>query len=104
MLDPAADTYLFVNNGASDEDLELELTYFDDGLNNTDLDSFGLTPHSTGDIYFLLYRYKISVVLKKLFLHIRSVNLMSKHFHLKIFILICEIYTAKNLVILGRLI
>ena len=46
---------VFVNNGASDEDLELELTYFDDGLNNTDLDSFGLTPHSTGDIYFLLY-------------------------------------------------
>ena len=54
MLDPAADTYLFVNNGASDEDLELELTYFDDGLNNSDLDSFGLTPQSTGNIYLLL--------------------------------------------------
>ena len=48
MLDPAAETYLFVNNGASDEDLELELTYFDDGLANSEFDSLGQSPYSTG--------------------------------------------------------
>ena len=53
MLDPSADAYLLVNNGGAsdDEDLDLQLTYFDDGIANSDLDSFGLNPSTTGIIH-----------------------------------------------------
>ena len=54
MLDPAAETYLFVNNGSAsaDEDLELELTYFDDGLGNSaEFDSIlGPSQYSTSGL------------------------------------------------------
>ena len=57
MLDPAADAYLLVNNGASDdEDLDLQLTYFDDGIANSDLDSFGLNPSTTGILTVYIFK------------------------------------------------
>lgn len=53
MLDPAADAYLFLGNSGSsmtsDDDIDFELTYFDDALANIEsgADSIGFSHHST---------------------------------------------------------